>query len=166
MKICLDTQIFAWAICERCTPGQEDDIKYGKLLLEQVRKDGHEIILPSVVVGELLTGLPLASHTMAINLLDIACTCVPFDVGCAGRFAQLWQSKKDSGIIKKLKDDEGAKRHELKADCLIVATAIQNNVDIIYSNDRKLRLFAEGSVTAKDLPKPIIQEVLFDQQAN
>jgi predicted nucleic acid-binding protein len=154
VKVCLDTQILVWGIREACTNGQENNIAYAKALIKQLRSDGHQIIVPSIVIGEMLMALPIEHHPLVMNLLDMACTCVPFDTGCAGQFAKIWQLNKGNGIIDELKNEikEGSK-HELKADCLIVATAIRNSVDLIYSNDKKFRRFAEGHVKVEDLPQ-------------
>ncbi len=160
MKICLDTQIISWGIFERCSDGQENNIQYAKKLLEQICGNGDEIIMPTVVVAELLTPLHESQHPMAMNLLDMAVTCAPFDLGCASRFALLWQRKNDEGVVKDLMKNHDAKRQEVKADCLIVATAAQNKVDVIYSNDKKLRKFATGVVDAEDLPQIPVQQSL------
>lgn len=154
MKVCLDTQILVWGIREACTNGQEDNILYAKELIKHLRHSGHQIIVPSIVIGEMLMALPIEHHPLVMNLFDMACTCIPFDTGCAGQFARIWQLNKRDGIIDEMKDEikEGHK-HELKADCFIVATAVQNSVDIIYSNDRKFRRFAEGHIKVEDLPQ-------------
>jgi predicted nucleic acid-binding protein len=124
MKICLDTQILVWGIRETSTPGQEGNIAYAKRLLDTLRGEGNEIIVPAIVIAEILTALPVEVHAMTMNLFDQAFECAPFDVGCAGRFAEVWQAKKDASIVESLIGDECATKQELKADCLIVATAI------------------------------------------
>ncbi len=105
MKVCFDTNILVWGIRASCSDGQEDNILHAKELIKQTRENGDEIIVPSIVIGEMLLALPIEHHPMFMNLIDMACTCVPFDVGCAGQFAKIWQLNKNNGTTDALKKD-------------------------------------------------------------
>jgi predicted nucleic acid-binding protein len=90
---------------------------------------------------------------MAMNLLAQSYPIVPFDTAAAAIYAKLWQERKSSGLIDLLKIENGATRQELKADCMIVATAIQHKVKALYSHDASLRKFANGAIPVIEVPK-------------
>lgn len=165
MKVCFDTQIIVWGIRETATAGQEEQITHARRLRHQLRARGDRVIVPAIVIGELLLDLPTEHHALTMNLFDEAYEIVPFDLGCAGRFAALWKQKKESGLVDRIISEERATRQELRADCLIVATAAQHGVELLYSNDRKLRRFAEGEVEARELPLIEEQQEMFDADA-
>lgn len=163
MRVCLDTNVFVWGIREVASPGQEDQVSKAKALLKSLEEQGATIVIPAVVVGEILVALPEEMHAMAINLMDKAFVVAPFDIACAGKFAKLWHERTQDGTVDELLGDEGVTRKMLKADCLIIATAIQNGVDVLYSHDGPLRRFAEGNLRCEDIPVVEVQQDLFQE---
>jgi predicted nucleic acid-binding protein len=163
VKVCLDTNVFVWGVREVASSGQEEQVGKAKALLAHLEEKGATIIVPSVVVGEILLALPVEQHAMTINLLDQAYIIAPFDIACAGMFAKLWEERKNDGTVEALMGDENATRKMLKADCLIVATAIQHGADVLYSHDGPLRKFANGSLRCEDIPIIEVQQDLFEE---
>ncbi|MBF0241005.1 MAG: PIN domain-containing protein [Desulfamplus sp.] len=145
--ICFDTQIVIWAVKKEATAGQEEMIKKASYLLEKCQESKTEIIIPSIVVGELLSALPSDKHGAFINALKYF-KIPPFDIQAAVIYAKMWQSNK---ALRKDEKNQGAKREEMKADCMIVATAKARGSSCIYSEDVRLRKFAEGHIKAAAL---------------
>jgi len=85
----------------------------------------------------------------------------PYGVQAAVHFASLWQDRQERNIVKDLQDTEKATRAELRADCMIVATALAQKASCIYSHDRKLKTFAGSALPIIELPREQTQFDLF-----
>lgn len=151
-KIALDSHIFFWGIREKAEKNQEEMIPRTKSFLKDCYSNGYQLIFPSVVLGEVLTAIDSKDHPMINNLICQSFVIPSYDSSCAQIFAKLWQEKKNSGVVKELMTNHGAKRQELKADCMIVATCIANKVDAIYSHDDNLKKFANGEIPVLHIP--------------
>lgn len=149
-NIVFDNHVLIWGIKEQATLGQEDMIPAAKKLLQLARDENWNVILPTVILAEFLTPIPVSQQPMALNMITGLFKTVSFCPPSSGRFAKVWADRVEKGIVDQLKQDEVGK-HDIKFDCLIVATAIQNNVDCIYSNDAGLARFAEGLVMVKKI---------------
>jgi len=106
--------------------------------------------------------VPAQWHPTVLNLLRQGFVTAPYDLKAASKFAELWQDRKEAGVVKDLLENDGATRVELKADCMIVATALASGVDRIISHDVGLKKFAGSSVEVRELPSAEEQIVLID----
>lgn len=152
-KIALDSHIFLWGIKEQAEKSQEDMIPRTKAFLLNCFANGDQLIFPSVVLGELLTAIDPKDHLMVHNLLSKSFFIPAYDSISAQIFARLWRERKESGLVKELINSKVAKRQELKADCMIVATCLANKIDVIYSHDENLKKFANGTISVLHIPK-------------
>jgi|SRR5690554_1571011 len=152
-QIVFDTHILIWGIKEEAKPDQEEMIERTRQFIEQCLAKGTRILVPSVVVGELLTAVEMRSHVMTLNLLQSAFIVPPYDAAASAIFARLWQKKQESGAIDKIRRELGATRQELKADCMIVATAVAQKADALYSHDAKLARFASDEIKILEVPR-------------
>ena len=109
------------------------------------------VIVPSIVVGEFLMRIPKELHAMVINLFNKNFIIAPYDVLCASKYAMIWKTNKPPEEAEQL-IALGVTRTELKADSMIVATAVARKADCIYSNDKGINTFAKGFITVKDIP--------------
>lgn len=159
-RYCIDNHLLIWGIREHADPGQEEMIPRTKHFFEQCKKDKIQIVVPSVVLAELLTAIDTKHHLMVNNLINSAFFVLPFDSISSVAFARLWRERQESGAIEKLKSEAGAKRQELKADCMIVASSLAHKVDAIYSHDETLRKFSNGTVPVLEIPKMPAQQPL------
>ncbi len=157
-KYALDSHIFFWGIREQAEKNQEDMIPRTKDFIQNCYRNGDQLIFPSIVLGEILTAIEPKDYSMVHNLISQSFVIPPFDSVCAQIFARLWRERKDSGLIKELMDNKGAKRQELKADCMIVAICLANKVDAIYSHDNYLKKFANGSIQVLHIPNIAVQQ--------
>jgi predicted nucleic acid-binding protein len=151
-QVVVDTHILIWGIKEQADPGQEEMIERTRQFIDQCNTKGTHILVPSVVVGELLTAVEVQSHLMTLNLLQTAFVVPPYDAAASAIFARLWQKKQESGVIENIRKELGATRQELKADCMIVATAVAQKADALYSHDAKLASFAADEMSVLEVP--------------
>ncbi|WP_286696012.1 type II toxin-antitoxin system VapC family toxin [Spongiibacter sp. UBA1325] len=158
--VCVDTHILIWGIRERAEDGQEVMIHRTKAFIEWCKSNKTTIMVPSIVVGELLTAIEPMHHAMVVNLLESGFDLPSYDAKAAALFARLWREKHESGLVAKLQKEMQATRQELKADCMIVATAITRNAEVLYSHDAKLKKFANGNIAVKEIPELQYQEAL------
>lgn len=163
--VCLDTHILIWGIKEEATEGQEEMIARAKAFLEHLEKTDRRVLIPAVVVAEFLLRLPVEVHHTIVNLFQRAFFTAPFDLQAAERFARIWQAQRDTGRIQELSQSHGATKSELKADCMIVATAVARGTSCIYSNDDTLQKFAEGYIDVHEMPDILTQLDLFEDQS-
>ncbi len=150
MIICLDNNVLLWGIKEDCSEGQEEMIPRTKEFIDSISLDT-TVIVPSIVVGEFLMRIPEKLHAMVINLFNKNFIIAPYDPLCASKFATIWKANKPPEEAEKIMK-LGTTRAELKADSMIVATAVARKADCIYSNDRGIKTFAKGFISVKDIP--------------
>jgi predicted nucleic acid-binding protein len=151
--VCLDTQILIWGIQENAKLGQEDMIRRAQYLFRELSQARTKALVPSVVIGEFLLKIPASMHTMVLNLMREGFLTAPYDLQAAACFASLWQERDEGNIIRYLRDELQATRAELRADCMIVATAIVQKASCIYSHDKKLKTFAGNAIQVIKLPR-------------
>jgi predicted nucleic acid-binding protein len=144
--ICFDTQIIIWGVRKYATVRQEINIEKAKYLIESCEKEQIKIMIPSVVVAEVLCALEPSLHNSFNQLITRKFMVMPFDTQAALYFAKLWREKKQ------IKDTIEISRSEMKADFMIVATALARGADCIYSEDKGLRKFAQDYIKVKPLP--------------
>jgi predicted nucleic acid-binding protein len=156
---CFDTMILIWGIQEH---GPEAEVAQAKAFLDHLDKQGTKAVVPSVVVAEFLTGIPTAAHTTIASLLERHFMTAAFDLKASMHFARLWQDRENTGVITLLKQRDRATRAELKADCMIVATAVAQGASCIYSHDDKLKTFANGQIDVRKMPDVATQLELFE----
>lgn len=153
-RVCLDTQILIWGIKKECKAGQEHMIERTGAFLQHLQETHATILVPTVVLGELL--VPLAEEGRRrrfVAAIQAGFQVIPFDGQAALHFAEIWQAKKAAGVFAQAREQHGATRHEMKADSMIVATAVAHDATILYSEDEALRTFAAGFIQVQDIPE-------------
>ncbi|MEI8572617.1 type II toxin-antitoxin system VapC family toxin [Methylomonas sp. LW13] len=158
--VCVDNHILLWGIREEAGKEQEDMIPRAKAFFDDCQRSKIQIMVPSIVVGELLTAIEPKNHAMVLNLLKSSFLIPSYDAAASTVFAKLWRDNKSSGLTKELQNNHSATRQELKADCMIVAIAIVRKCNAIYSHDEKLKKFANGKIEVLEIPKIAYQEEL------
>ncbi|MBB3063617.1 PIN domain-containing protein [Microbulbifer rhizosphaerae] len=159
-QVILDNHILIWGIKEQAEAGQEEMIERTQQFFEECKRKKTKLLIPSVVVGELLTAVEAKYHPMTLNLLQGSFLIPPYDAASSAIFARLWREKKESGAVNQIREELQATRQELKADCMIVATAIAQKVDAIFSHDAKLKAFANGQIQVLEVPRLQAQQRL------
>lgn len=149
--VCFDNHVLVWGIKEQATPGQENMIPRTKAFIRKLQDDKIHVLIPSVVIAEFLMPIPPDMYATVINLFDRGFVVAPFDTAAASQFAKIWLSKKGQELVNSLVES-GSTRAELKVDSLIVATAISQKAECIYSHDAGVKAFAQGHIAVKEIP--------------
>jgi len=152
MTICIDSQVIVWGIKRQPTKGQEEMVSKAEYFFEWADSNGHEIIIPTIVVAEVLAPEPETIRSKYLETLTKGFIVVNFDTRSALKYAQLLNGRFEE--VKKLQEETGTIRQKMKADHMIIATAITNNASCIYSYDKGLTKFAQGYIDVKEFPTP------------
>jgi predicted nucleic acid-binding protein len=160
--VCFDTQMLIWGVQRKSQTTQTDMIKKAEIIIQQLDKDKTKIIVPSIVLGEFLLGLPVEQHMSTVNFFKKRFIIAPYDAQAASTFANLW--KEYDPDLKSKTDKPG--RTFLKADAMIVAIAIAREADCIYSEDPWLKNFAGINIHVNTISQIPIQKDFLDQVDN
>jgi predicted nucleic acid-binding protein len=152
MTIGIDSMILIYAEIvpsKRTTRAADfDDLRVrSKLLLHMTAQKKDTILLPTVAVAELLVPVPKAQKGALIAVLQQKFVCASFDLHAAAIAAELWAEHK-----KLPQAQQYDKRHVLRADTMIIASARAAGAVEFYSHDQKCRRLASLVMTARDLP--------------
>ncbi len=148
--VCFDTQVIIWGIKGAATPGQENMIAKAKALIAKCEEQTVRIIVPSLVVAELLMALEPRIHNDFISFMNQHFIVPTFDLKAAAVFASLWRDRQS--VLGKLDLKIDKTRAEMKADFMIVAVAIAQGADCIYTEDSLLEKFAQNRISVRSIP--------------
>ena len=163
MKLfCVDTHTVVWGVRKVATPGQEDMIPRAEAFLNQCDKDGHRVIVPTIVLGELLAGVPVETHPEFIRSIQRRFLLAPFDAAAALVYGRLWQVHKERVIPEARQELPGITRAEVKADHMIAAVAVARHCDQLCTIDRALIRFAEKHIGILHLGQVLAQGMLLE----
>lgn len=149
--VCFDTHVVIWGIKQEAVLSQQDMISRAKYLIDKCEEQKKRVLVPSIVVAELLIKIAPAKHQVFIKSMEKKFIVPPFDTQTASHFARIWQ--KNEGSFKGLVASGEATRQELKADLMILATAVAKKAWCIYSTDPHMKKLAAGFVDVLDLPE-------------
>lgn len=141
--VCFDTNIIINAIQEN---ELEENIVKTKLLIHDCKVRKINIIIPSLVIAEILMGLEQEKISFFCSDIGKLAMIVPFDIKAALEYGKIsrvkWTKRQDLDIP----------RNKMKIDMLIIATAIANKAECIYSEDEGLMRVADGFIETRKLP--------------
>jgi len=156
---CLDTHILIWGVQGVANLAQHEMIARTKGLLAQLDKDKVRVIVPSIVIGEFLLGLPIDAQPAYQELVSRRFVVAPYDLRASILFSRVWHQKKSQGEIEEIKQS-GSTRNELRADTMIIATALAAGATHIYGHDRGVKRLSEGFIDFQDVSQLIVQTTL------
>jgi predicted nucleic acid-binding protein len=160
--VCIDTMILIWGLKKKAQPGQEIMIQAAEKLLDELEHTSTKVIIPSPVIGELLAPIPQNEHSNFLSLLGKNMIIVPYDMKAAARCAHILRTNTDKGVYEEIKQEEPTiTRNHLKVDFMIVAIAVANQANLIYSNDSHIKKFANGFIKTQTLSNHPTQMGLF-----
>lgn len=148
---CIDTQILFWAIIKSPPKGNEHLVSTATDFIKWVEEQQYRVIVPSIVIAELLIPVPPEDHPTVMAQMTQDYRIIPFDLVAAQKFAELRRSHIIKNRLHHLIDSNrpGATREALKADVMIIATALVNNAKVLFSHNKDLRKLAEGYIETK-----------------
>lgn len=150
MIFCIDTQICVWGIKRQASKGQEEMIQRAEQFFDWVDTNKHQILIPSIVIAEMLSGEPVENHPKFMEIIESNFMVAQFDTRAASRYAQIMSIKFED--LKRLAIDNGIRREKMKLDQLIMVCALVNGASSIYTNDSGLKNFSDGLIDVKELP--------------
>lgn len=156
---CIDTHMLIWGVQEVSRSTQSEMIVRAKALFAKLDKDKMKVVVPSIVIGEFLLGLPIEEQPAYQKLVSRRFVVVPYDLRAAIQFARIWHSKKTQGEIEATKQN-GLTRTELRADTMIVATAIASGASVIYGFDKGVKRLSDGFIPFEDISTMTLQNTL------
>lgn len=154
MNICLDSNILIWGVRKESSPGQEDNIEYAKYFLEDLKKRGVTIIIPTPVLAEILIPVPKNLRNGIISDLSSFTRIEGFDLSASLKFAELFANLKKQDI-ESYKKETTKTRNALKIDLMVISIAIIKKCKIIYTgNIKEYKKLAIGEeIEILDMPK-------------
>jgi predicted nucleic acid-binding protein len=138
-------------------------LERAEYLFKWFDENDHTIIIPSIVLAEILASEPSTIQAQYLEVLNSNGSFIiaPFDARAALKYAQIMHGRFDE--VKKIAAEQGRFKQEMKVDHLIIATAVVNNAECIYSYDNGLKAFASGFISVREFPPlPPKQNTLFD----
>lgn len=154
-RVCLDNHILIWGVRGVATLGQEQQVEQARQLFEDLDQSDAQVMIPSVVVAEFLAGVPKLQHGNLLDALNRRFQIPPFDTRTAALAAELWREAAERNPhLKDLVKESfpGTEKAKIKADMMILATALARNADILYTHDGPLAKVAEGRIEVRQLP--------------
>jgi predicted nucleic acid-binding protein len=150
-----------WGIKKQARPDQQDEIARAEHFLKKCDEDKIAIIIPSVVIAELLAGMPPAEHGTFLDVMNRRFRIASFDTPAAikyGEYFEAWRAAHPNTSFR----DEGFIRAKFKVDHMILATAVSRGAHRLYTNDEDLIAHSNGHIEACKLPiVPPQQQPLF-----
>jgi len=163
MICCIDSNVFIWGIKKVAAPGQEDMIPRAEYLFKLLDKQGHKLMMPTMVLGEILAPEPLEKYPVLMEKISKNFMVVDFDMRAASRYGQLFTNKLDA--LKKVAKENEIEVQKMKVDHLIVACALTHGAGCIYSTDKGLKAFGQKYIDVKVLPNlPAVNKDLFGNE--
>jgi predicted nucleic acid-binding protein len=162
--VCFNTHVVIWGIQKVASPEQEDMLFKAEALIATCDEKKHQIIIPSLVFGEVLMGIPPEEHPAFISLMHKKLRVIPFDVKAAALFAKMWRKWSETKDYPNSLDGKRPSRDKIKIDYMIAATAKANNAECIYTEDPGLKKFAEEYIRVERLPAAIVQTSVLESQ--
>jgi predicted nucleic acid-binding protein len=159
MSVCLDTNVLVWGVQKKATPNRVAMIERAERFLTWLAGEKETIVVPSVVLGEFLSGVPKSEHAGALSAFHDVFAVAPFDAAAAAIAANLWLDYKARQPTQDAAS-AGPGRHVIKADCQIVATAIASQASVLYSDDPDMAALANGRLRVEAIPSIPAQSVL------
>ncbi|ANV90787.1 type II toxin-antitoxin system VapC family toxin [Picosynechococcus sp. PCC 8807] len=130
--VCLDTNVISWGFKKTATPGQEEMLVKAEALLKDCKLKNIKILIPSLVMGESMAPLEPKDYPKYTQIFSKKAMVAQFDVRASIMYARLWHARK--AACKAI----NMQKCRMKIDMMILATAIVNNADCVYTEDNDM----------------------------
>ena len=165
MKLaCIDNHILSWAILGQTKDVDPNLVARAKLFIRLLEKRKVRIVVPAVVVGEILVCVELARHDVFRQVLATRFVVEPYDAAAAACAAKIRQLNKN--IVAWCKDQNKTYTHaKIAADHQIAGIAISKKVDVLYTQDNGLMMFAKPHIATEHMPQDIGEQLSLLEEA-
>lgn len=148
--VCLDTNVLIWGVQGYSLPTQTDMIPKAQKLISCLKDKKIVPIIPSPVIYELLMGVDETALANSLSTLNRDFRAVSFSVGASIAAAKLFNQREILNNQPTLDLAQG-RRHKMRIDYQIIATAIANKCDCICSNDPHIKKMSGSSIDVKTI---------------
>lgn len=155
MIYCLDSNIIIWGIKKQATAGQEEMIPRAEQIFARADEYEDYLVIPAMVLAEVLASETPHIRGRYLEIISKSFIIAPFDIRAALKYAEILHDRFEE--VKNIAIATNTPRQKMKVDHMIIAIAIVNNANCIYSTDSGLKAFASGLIDIRDVP-PIRQE--------
>jgi len=140
--VCFDTMMLIWGVKRQAMEADKPLVDKTGRIIERLTEQKSRILVPTVALSELLVNCETGERVRLSALIEENFLVPPFDICGAHCAADLQKRMIDN---KSSSDEQVApgKREHVKADCMILATAITNGAIAIYSDDDHIASFAK-----------------------
>jgi predicted nucleic acid-binding protein len=121
-------------------------------LLEYLDETQARVLVPTPVVAEFLVGAEERDHSTILQVLQTRFIVAPFDVLAALATARARRKNRQTGLEDAVRDEFRGARPQIPVDHMIIGIALANRAERLYTNDAKLRRFAEPHLTVREIP--------------
>lgn len=150
MIYCIDSNIIIWGIKKQAGEGQEEMIARAEQFFFHADEYEDIILIPTMVLAEILAPEPPQIKAKYLEILSKNFVLVPFNEMASLKYAELLYNRFDD--VRNMATAADVTKQRMKVDHMIIATAIVNNANAIYSTDQGLKSFAQGYIDVRDLP--------------
>jgi predicted nucleic acid-binding protein len=150
--VCIDTQILIWGFKKQANPTQQDKIDKATTFVKQLSDLKLHILIPVIVLGELLVPIERSQHGAFIQKMKTDFMIAPYDTRAASIAADLWKNYRNELSNIDVVDNAESLRVHIKSDCMVVAIAIANSVNKIYSEDPHISHLCNGKLICEKMP--------------
>lgn len=159
--ICLDTNVIIWGVKGEYSSDQDEMVGRSKRLLRRLKEEKHTLVVPAIVLAEAMVNLPPEQHSLFLERVQKRFAISPFDAGASSQFARLWATYKDHPLAREAAANQERTRAMMKADCMIIATAMNVGAFRIYTHNIKdFKRFSVPGIDVLDIPDIVIPPVV------
>jgi predicted nucleic acid-binding protein len=162
--VAIDTVLLVWGI-QRVAKRESEQklILRTTALFRRFSSERSRVIVPAVAFGEFLVGVNVEQERVRFeSFIRDRFIVAPYDIRAALLFRQLWSEKSDSFLRQHIYDGERPTRTTLKADMLIVATAIAYGATELYGHDGQFVRLCDGFIQFRHINDVELQTELED----
>ena len=140
--VCLDSNVVIWGFVGEADRNNFDKLEKSRQLIEECSKLGVNAFIPSIVLAEVVSGCENIDKAAKLySGITKKFRVAPFDGFAAYHYALLWQRKKE--LQRNRNQNLSGRRDALKADCMIIATAIALKAECIFTGNNEVKVFRE-----------------------
>ena len=137
-KICIDTQLLiAGFLPSEHANSDPELIAVASELMEDVAKKNSSVLIPTIVIGEILAGIPISEHDSTIAQLRRLGPSVTYTIRSAKSFARMYSHEDRKTLFQEIRSTTDISKESLKVDLMIAATAESHRANTLYTYDDK-----------------------------
>jgi predicted nucleic acid-binding protein len=141
---------FIWAVKKQAEAHDNFRLAQAEAILQWIKKDKHQLLIPTIVLAESLIREPLENHALIMAEAYKHAQIVDFDSRAALQYGELLRL---DNFQKAIENGQavGTIRQKMKIDHIIIACALVHGADLLFSDDSGVKTFAEGRIKVQSI---------------